>query len=263
MSMSKYDEKKAARKQQNERDFKFGTKTGKALTTKQYVYWLLAADLSGIDEATIKALLFAIEAFYKYWGPAGSFYKEFPRPGTPGKMDPHLCASAIIDLFREENHYLLAEFLSHKEVRHRINHVLGEDGDYEKTKEAIMKLTPKQVSDIFEHTRKMTAGVAVPVFYYREEGEELYVSNARYLDHPQNLPEAQARLATGNTTNRPWSVLPEHQDAYDVLLHEWEAKKQKEAEDREKYAENWDEYEPEELKKLFGARANLPPKPAN
>jgi hypothetical protein len=112
MYQSEFYKKKEERKQKNKRDFNFGAKTGKALTTKYYVYWLLAADLSGIDEATIKAFLFAIEAFYEYHGPDGSFYKEFPRPGTPGKMDPHLCASAIIDLFQEENRDRLASVMS-------------------------------------------------------------------------------------------------------------------------------------------------------
>jgi hypothetical protein len=123
----------------------------------------------------------------------------------------------------------LDKIMSRKSFRHASNHaVTGDDDAFQQAIEEIKTFTPKQVSAIFKHVRKMTAGVAVPVFYYRKEGKELFISHARYLDHAQNLPEAQYKLENGLTTNRLWSVLPEHQAAFDALKRKWEAKKLKE-----------------------------------
>jgi hypothetical protein len=136
----------------------------------------------------------------------------------------------------------LQQFVEHKDFVHQVNHVVaGDDEEFKRVVANIKALTSKQFMFILNNALKLTAGVAVPVFYYKMEeteygGENTYVSPTRYLDHAKNLPEAQFKLANGLTTNRPWAVRPEHLEAYAVLEAEYlEKKAAKEKEDEEMY----------------------------
>jgi hypothetical protein len=240
-----YADRRAARVQVAKSNEKFGLKTDKQLTTSKYTYYLTPELEAIVDKTTLAALLSTVEVCYKKFGPAPNSYAEFPRDGQPGVVDKYINVSGLATMFKANAGNpvpsRLEEFMGHKQVKHMVNHVVNaDDVEFERVVENIKALTSKQFLFIINNALKVTAGVAVPVFYFKEENDQgnvtVFVSPTRSLDHPDWLPEAQFRLANGLTKNRPWAVRPEHLEAYAVLEAEYLAKKAaKEKEDKEKY----------------------------
>jgi len=234
------------RKAQYEQRAKFGApRTPKQLTTANYKYVVpdylggLYASY-GVDSTTVSVVAQLVEIGYKEFGPIWHYYKEFPRASMPGKNDAYVNLTRFTELFQEPEE--INNFLESREARHVINHVTKDD---DKTKEMIKHISNLPswlVFMVVDNAWKLsgTSQIAVPAFYFKEFEAQMYVSPTRYLDHPENIEEAQRRLAAGESKNRSWAVWPEHMDEYNLLKEQEAVKKarkeaQKEAEARARY----------------------------
>lgn len=230
-----YAEKKALKQEAYDEKKKFGFKAPKHLRSAKYVYYM-PSDIEAIigDAKTLSALLFGIEVCFKEFGPAPSLCKVFERDGNPGVDDFYINATGLGALFPskvgEAPGSSLLKFVQHKDFRHNVYHVVeGDKDEFDRVMAKITSLTGEQFMYIINNARKFAGrtGVAVPVFYYKVVSEfdnrNLFISLTRYLDWDTNVVEAQYKLAHGLTYNRPWSVLPEHQEAYALIVPKWEA----------------------------------------
>ena len=274
MSAAKMTPAKAAKLANLQEMQKFGVKSAEQLKSSKYIYYMTAELEAILDKTTLSALMFGIEACYHKYGPAPWFYAELPRDGVKAKYDHYLHASGMATLFPAQPggapSSRLEEFVKHKDFVHNVNHVVGGDEqEFERVIKAIMALSSTQFRYIINNVEKLSgdSGVAVPALYYKVvtefDNEIVFISPTRYLDHPANLPEAQYKLANGLTANRPWTVRPEHREAYAVLEAEWEAKRvKKQQEEDALYAKlgEPERNEPEALERLMAAAAlNKPP----
>ena len=243
---------------------KFGAKSDKSLTTAKYVYYLTDNMKALIDEKTLAALIFGIEACYKEFGPLDWLYKLIQRDGaSAGVFDHCINATGLAEYFPVRAggppSTELLKFVQHKDFKHNVNHIVrGDQLEFERVVSAITKLSSAQLMFVLDNAEKLTAGVAVPVFYYKVENGAVYISPTRFLDHPKNVAEAQYKLANGLTKNRPWYVRFEHREVYAILEAEWEAdKRKKQQEEDELYAKYGEpeRNEPEALAQLLAAVA--------
>lgn len=259
---------KAERVQAHETLKKFGAeKTKKAATTANYKF-VLPKELEGqpgIDEVIVSGLVQVIETGFKEFSPMAGLYC---------KRHPHVYvdATGFSNLFVDKiDHPPLCKeigtVLQHKHSRHILNHLaLASGRDAMELYHAIHNLTPEQVMLIINNAWKFSGetGIAVPVFYYLEEGEggyaRLLVNFTRYLDFEENIEEAQYKLANGLTKNRAWAVWPEHMEAYESLKAAVAAKKaQKKAEADKRFAEMGEDHGTDEeiAEKIALARAQF------
>ena len=227
-------EKKVVRTEQAKKKTMFGAaKTQKQLTTANYKF-VLPKELEGVpgvDTLTVSLTTQLVETCFKQYGPAPWLYRELPRDGMPGKFDPVVNATGFAALFAEPAGMhptkKISDFLTVAEPKHVIRRIVGEDdAKFDEVVEAITSLTPDKVLLIINNAWKLAAdsGIAVPVFYYKELEGDLFVSPARYLDHKENIVEAQHRLKNKLTANRDWDVWPEHMAAYMELVAEKQRK---------------------------------------
>lgn len=261
-------ERKAVRQEHGDKKKMFGTeKSQKQMTTANYQF-VLPKELEcqpGIDTLTVSLTAQLIETCYKQYGPAPWLYRELPRDDMPGKFSPYVNATGFAQLFVEpvetKSTKKITDFLEKAEPRHVLRHVAGEDDVlFAGIVKSITSLTPDQVLLIINNAWKLsgTTGIAVPAFYYTVVEQDLLVSPTRYLDHEKNIPEAQFKLENGLTKNRPWTVWPEHMEAYGRLKADMEAEKaRKKAEADQRFAEMGEDHGTDEelAEKLAAARA--------
>lgn len=224
-------------------------KTGKFATTRNYEF-VLPKELEGvpgISSITVKALTMIIESGFKefQYGPLKQLFCQRLRGDELGTKDPYINVTGFSKLFVdiEEIPFVrkITWAMRQPEARHDLNDLAVKSGKmYQDLEDEIAMLTPETVLLIINNAWKFSGktGIAVPVFYYLAEDDQLLVNQTRYLDHADNIPEAQFKLENGLTKNRPWAVWPEHMEAYERLKAEVAAKKaEKEAEKARKKAE--------------------------
>ena len=215
---------------------------------EKYSYYLTPELEEIVDYRTYNVVLSGIETCFTGNGPASNLKVNIARDGKTSRKDSYLNASGLAALFPakagDPENPKLKKFVEHKEFLHQVSRVVrlpDRNGamveDYQEEFHRIMKnikaLTSEQFLFIVNNALKLTAGVAVPVYYYKvvEDGGVL-ISPTRYLDHCKNLPEAQFKLANGLTTNRWWCVRPEHLKAYAVLEKEYDMAKALDADEK-------------------------------
>lgn len=238
------------RKAQYEQRAKFGApKTPEQLTTANYKFVVpdylggLYASY-GVDSTTVSVVAQLVEVGYKLNGPIWDFCREFWRDSMCDKSDAYINLTRFTELFQERPNKTkkIDRVLESSAARHVINRITNDD---DKTKEMIKHISNLPswlVFMVVDNAWKLsgTSQIAVPAFYFKEFEAQMYVSPTRYLDHPENIEEAQRRLAAGESKNRSWTVWPEHMDEYNLLKEQEAVKKarkeaQKEAEARVRY----------------------------
>ena len=215
---------------------------------EEYSYYLTSELEDIVCFRAYSALLSGVETCFMGSGPASKWKVNIPRREGSSHVDSYLNVSGLAALFPakagDPENPKIKKFVEHNEFLRQVSRVVrlpDRNGamveDYQEEFHRIMKnikaLTSEQFMLIVNNALKLTAGVAVPVYYYKvgEDGSVL-VSPTRYLDYPKNLPEAQFKLANGLTNNRWWGVRQEHLEAYAVLEAEYEAAKALDADEK-------------------------------